>query len=291
VQVTTNDGKAWTDVTPPLVNGLYVARIAASAHDARTAYVAVNGHRSDVFKPILLRTGDDGKTWSEIVGDLPADAPVEVVTEDPNNRDVLYCGTEFACYATLDAGAHWLRLNGKSLPPAPVHDIVVQPRERDLVVGTHGRSIWVLDNAGFFAQLAAIRNKKVGLFEVLPARPRLYATRAYGAGRGVFRAKNGPQGAVIDFWIRDDAGEAATISIADSAGTEVRSLSATCRKGVNRVAWDLQTERKHLFASVDENELDQTQFVPAGKYKVTVSVGDDKSEGAFRVLPPPDPNH
>lgn len=291
VQVTTDEGKNWKDVTPAAVNGMYVSRIAASGLDARTAYVAVNGHRSDVLTPIVLMTQDDGATWSNIAGDLPADEPVESVTEDLGNRDVLYCGTEHACFVTLDRGAHWLNLNGKSLPPAAVHDIAIQPRERDLVVGTHGRSIWVLDNAGFLGQLAAVRNQKIAVFDVLPAVPRLYAGRAYGAGHGLFRAKNGPMGAIFDVWVRDAAGEALSVSIADSTGFTVRELTATTRKGVNRVVWDLQMDRKHLFTSVDENELGQTQFVRAGTYKATVSVGEDKVEKAFRVLPAPDPKH
>jgi photosystem II stability/assembly factor-like uncharacterized protein len=286
VHVTDDDGKHWADVTPAAVSGWYVSRIAASAAEERTAYVAVDGHRSDVFKPLLLMTRDLGRTWTEITGDLPAGGPVKVVIEDVANPDVLYCGTEFGCYVTLDRGGHWVRMNGESLPPAPVDDIVMHPRERDLVVGTHGRSIWVLDDASMFAQLGAeTRNRKLAVFDILPARPRLYAERAYGAGHGIFRAKNPAKGARINFWVSEDAGSKVEVSIADSTGFVVRNLSATTARGLNRVTWDLQADRKHLYADVDEDELGQTQFVPAGTYKVSVKLGKEKSEKSVRVLP------
>jgi photosystem II stability/assembly factor-like uncharacterized protein len=294
VHVTTDDGKHWRDVTPAAVKGRYVSNIAASWKAAGTAYVAVDGHRSDVFVPLVLMTEDDGRTWTEITGNLPAGGPAKVVYEDPRNPDVLYCGTEFGCFVTLDrkgaAGVRgaidWVRINGKALPPAPVDDIVMQHRERDLVVATHGRSIWILDDAGIFAQLTpAVRRRPLALFELRPARPRLYTSRNYGIGHSTFRAKNPPMGAVIDFWVRDRAGESVSVTIADSAGAVVRSLNATSRRGLNRLVWDLQTEGKHKFDSLDEQWLGQTQFVPAGEYKVTVKLDQEKAEGRVRVLP------
>jgi len=291
VHVTNDDGKSWRDVTPTQVGGLYIARIATSYHDANIAYIAVDGHRSDDFKPLVLATSDRGATWNEITGDLPAGHPVKCILEDRASPLVLYCGTEFGAFVTLDRGAHWVKMNGKSLPPAPVDDLVQHPRTRDLVAGTHGRSIWILDGAGFFAALAdtAVRNAKLTIVEPRAARPRLRVGRAYGAAQGIFRAKNPPAGACVDFWVRDDAGESATVSIADSTGFVVRELSATCRRGVNRVVWDLQADRKHLFSSVDEDQLDQKQFVVPGPYKVTVKIGDEKAERTLRVLAAPGP--
>src|SRR5207247_2424142 len=133
--LTEDGGEHWTDLTrflkgvPP---GLYMSRIEASHHDPGTAYLAIDGHRSDRFEPYLLATHDAGRSWSSIVGDLPGDAPVLVVREDPRNPRLLFAGTEHGIWMTLDQGRHWTRL-GEGLPTVAVDDIVIHPRERDLV--------------------------------------------------------------------------------------------------------------------------------------------------------------
>jgi hypothetical protein len=285
--VTSDEGKTWQNVTPKEAGGLYVSRIAPSWKEAKTAYVSIDGHRSDVFKPLILMTRDLGRTWSSITGDLPGSEPVKVVLEDPGNPEVLYAGTEFGLYATLNRGRNWVKLNGKSLPPAPVDDIVMHPRERDLVIGTHGRSIWILDDASTFAQMTPETLKKpLALFDILPGKPRLTFGRAYGAGHGQFRAKNPAMGAVIYYWVREETGESASLSVADASGLVVRTLDAPARRGLNRVVWDLQADKKHLFSGPDQG-LGQTQFVPAGDYKVTVTVGEEKAEKTVKVLPAP----
>jgi hypothetical protein len=288
VHVTVNEGNSWADVTPKEVAGLYISRIAASRHDPRAAYVSVDGHRSDVFKPLILMTEDLGRGWTNITGELASKDPVEVVAEDPANPQVLYCGTEFALYVTLDRGRHWVKMNGKSLPPVPVDDIVIHPREKDLVVGTHGRSIWILDDASMFAQLTQdVRNQRLALLDIPPATPRIYAQRAYGSGNALFRAKNPPMGAIFNYWVREDTGDPVSISITDPAGTEIRSLEAAGRSGLNRVVWDLQADKKHKFPSPEEDQLGQTQFVPAGDYTVRVKMGEEKVEKIVKVLPAP----
>ena len=288
VHVTEDEGKKWTDVTPAAIGGLYVSRIAPSAHDASVAYVSIDGHRSDVFKPLVLMTSDLGKTWTDVTGDLPAGGPVEVVFEDLANRQVVYAGTEFGIFVTLNRGKGWVRLNGKSLPPAPVDDILMHPREEDLVAATHGRSIWILDDASMFSQLTQeTRNKPLALLDILPAEPRLYAGRDYGSAQAIFRAKNPAMGATINYWIRDAGGSPVTIAVADPAGKVIRNLDGPGYRGLNRAVWDLQSDRKHLFNSVDESDLGQTQFVPAGDYKITITMGDEKVEKSVKVLPAP----
>jgi len=288
VHVSEDEGGTWRNVTAKAVGGLYIARICASAHDAQTAYVAVDGHRSDVFAPLILRTTNLGKSWTAVTGDLPAAEPVQVVIEDPANRDVLYCGTEFGAYVTFDRGSHWLRLNGPSLPPAPVDDMVLHPRERDLVVGTHGRSIWVLDDVSMFAQLGPeTRKKPLALLEILPATPRLYSEEHYGRGHGIFRAKNPPMGASINYWVKEDPNETVSVSIADSTGFVVRELQGSSRAGLNRVVWNLQAEDKHRYPQSSNEDPGSEQFVPAGKYKVTVKMGELKDEKTVDVLPAP----
>jgi photosystem II stability/assembly factor-like uncharacterized protein len=287
IHVTLDEGKSWTEVTPKEAGGLYVSRIAASRHAPKTAYVAVDGHRGDVFRPIVLMTEDAGRTWTNITGDLPDGEPVVVVLEDLGSPRVLYAGTEFGIYVTLDRGRRWVRMNGKTLPPAPVDDIVQHPRERDLVAGTHGRSIYVLDDASMFARLSQeTRNRPLALLDVLPATPRIYTGRSYGSGHAIFRAKNPPMGAYINYWVREDTGDAVSVAIAAGAGTVIRELEGPGRAGLNRVVWDLQADKKHRIPDVDE-ELGQTQFVPAGEYRVTITREKEKAEGKVTVRPAP----
>jgi len=289
IHVTRDEGGGWAAVTPREVGGLYVSSLAASAHEAETAYAVVDGHRSDVFRALVLMTRDLGRSWKEITGDLPPMEPVKVVREDPASPDVLYAGTEFGCYVTLDRGRRWVRLNGESLPPAPVDDLVVHPRERDLVVATHGRSIWILDDASFLAQLTpAVLSRPIALLDPQPGRPRQLAPREYGAGSGLFRAKNPPLGTAIHFWVRDGAGAPFSLAISDANDVELRKLEGLTRRGVNRVVWDLAADEKHVFPGPDQAEAGQKLFVPAGEYKVTLTVGHDKAETTVRVLPAPE---
>jgi photosystem II stability/assembly factor-like uncharacterized protein len=292
VHVTVNDGGTWTDVTPPQINGLYVSKIEPSHHERDTAYVAVDGHRSDVFEPILLMTTDAGGSWTSIAGDLPRTAPPDVVREDLVNPDVLYVGTEQAAYVTIDRGLHWVKLNGKSLPTVPVEDLVIHPREHDLVAGTHGRSIWILDDISPLSQLTPeIVRSAFHVFTPMPARPRYRL--AYGGlwSDRKFIAANPPMGAVITYWIReyDDEDVGITITTAGDgeddggSGVMVRTLTGTNRPGFNRVVWDLQAEPELRLGNPDG----LPEFQAAGRYTVTVSYGDHEQSTTVEVMPAP----
>jgi len=289
VHVTLDDGETWTNVTPEAVAGLYVSRIEPSHHARDTAFVAVDGHRSDVLEPILLRTTDAGRTWTSIAGDLPTDAPPEVVREDRWNPDVLYVGTEHAAYVTIDGGEHWVKLNGKSLPTAPVDDLVIQPHAHDLVAGTHGRSIYILDDISPLSQLTPqIVRSAFHVFEPLPAKPRYHL--GYGGlwSDRMFIASNPKMGAVISYWIRDFSDDEVTISISStgadgSEGHLVRKLTAPSRRGVNRVVWDLQPPQRQRL----ENPDGLPDFVPPGIYQISVTVGDEKGTTTVEVLAAP----
>ena len=294
VQVTKDGGKSWSDVTPKEAGGLYISRLAPSRHQKDAAYVAVDGHRSDDFRTLLFLTEDAGRSWRSIAGDLPPKEPVEVVVEAILNKETLFAGTEFGLYVTVDRGAHWVRLNGKSLPPAPVDDLVIHPRERDLVVGTHGRSIYILDDVTPIAQLTAEnRAKPLVLFKPMAATPRLYTGRNYGGGAGLFRASNPAMGATITYWLKEGNPDGVSLSIADASGATIREINGPGRPGLNRVVWDLQADRKHRIPTIDTNRLGQTQFVPAGDYKVSATLDTgtpgrpEKSETTVTVKAPP----
>ncbi len=144
VHVSRDNGRGWTNVTPPgLPTWALVSILEPSPHDAATAYVAIDRHRHDDFAPYLYKTNDYGQTWTKIVNGLPADDFARVIREDPTRRGLLYAGTEAGVYYSPDDGAHWQSLRG-NLPVVPVHDLVV--KDGDLVAATHGRAFWILDD-------------------------------------------------------------------------------------------------------------------------------------------------
>ncbi|MCH7813418.1 MAG: hypothetical protein IID40_05290, partial [Planctomycetes bacterium] len=287
IHLTVDDGATWTNVTPPEADGKYIAKIEASAHDQETAYVAIDGHRSDDLRPRLLLTEDAGRTWRSIAGDLPIDSPVKVVREDRVNRNVLYVGTERAAYVTVDRGNHWVKLNGRTLPTVAVDDLVQHPRTMDLVAGTHGRSIYVLDDVSPLSQLTPeVMASKLHLFDVSPAQPRIFLPYGGLWGDRLFTAKNPPMGARLTYWVSHYDGEEIKVKITDGAGHQVRELKGTNRPGINRVIWDLQYE-KHDRLPTPDDDLGQTGFVPPGTYQATVTSGQQKVAKTFTVLAAP----
>jgi len=287
VHLTTNDGKSWTDVTPPQSAGRYISKIEASHHEQDTAYVALDGHRMDDMDPHVVMTTDAGRTWRDITGDLPPGAHVKVVREDHWNRNVLYVGTERAAFVSIDRGERWVKMNGESLPTVAVDDLVQHPRETDLVAGTHGRSIYILDDASPLSQLTpAVLRSDFHLFDVRPGKPRFYLDYGGLWSERIFRAKNRPPGTAITWWLRDYTGDEAKVAIADARDAVVRELNGPSRPGLNRVWWDLQADKHHQFRN-PESFLGQTQFVPPGEYTVTVTVGKRSAKKQVAVLPAP----
>lgn len=287
IHITQNDGKSWSNVTPAEVGGRYISKIEPSHHDRNTAYVAVDGHRMDDMKPHLMLTTDLGKTWKSIASDLPEDGHVKVVREDIKNLDVLYAGTERAAFISIDRGQHWIKINAESLPTVAVDDIAQHPREMDLIAGTHGRSIYVLDDASALSQLTPqVVQSEFQVFEIMPARPRYFLPYAGFWDNRMFRAANPAMGARFTYWIRDYTGDEVKLSIEDSRGAKVRDLTGSNKPGLNRVVWDLQPEEFDRMPLPAE-EPDKTQFVPAGEYKVNLSYGKRKATKTFTVLAAP----
>jgi len=142
IQVTQNDGQSWKKInTGP--SGKWVTRVTASKYEEETVYACLTGYREDDFEKYLYVSTDYGKTWKSIAGNLPSE-PVNVIKEDPQNKNVLYVGTDLGAYTSIDRGKSWISLCN-NLPTTPVYDLVVHPRDNELVIGTHGRSIFVLD--------------------------------------------------------------------------------------------------------------------------------------------------
>jgi photosystem II stability/assembly factor-like uncharacterized protein len=145
VQFTLDNGASWTDCTPAIIlagcpAGLWTTRVVASAHDKATAFVSFSGYSKDDFRSLLFKTTDNGKSWKKITGDLP-EQPINVITEDTDNKNLLFAGTDGGLYVTVNGGTEWVKFD--QIPAVPVKDIAIQPRENDLIVATYGRGVYI----------------------------------------------------------------------------------------------------------------------------------------------------
>jgi len=227
IQITRDAGKTWSNVTPPsLTPWSKVSVIEASHFDRTVAYAAINRFRLDDLHPHILRTRDAGKTWQESTAGLPADEPVDVVREDPAHRGLLFAGTEGSVYVSFDDGDHWqsLQLN---LPHTSMRDLAVHGD--DLVVGTHGRSFWVLDDIAPLREISA----QAAAADALLFRPqtawrvrwnRYTDTPLPPDEPG---GKNPPDGAVIDYYLKTASTAPVTLEILDATGKTVRRYAST----------------------------------------------------------------
>jgi photosystem II stability/assembly factor-like uncharacterized protein len=244
VQVTRDGGKVWTNVAANIPGlpkpDLWVSRVEASHHARGTAYVAIDGHRSSYFQPWIFKTTDYGKTWTNITSNLPDGGPVYVVREDLKNPSLLFAGTEFAVYYSANGGAAWQRLNN-NLPTVAVYDLVIHPRDGDLIAATHGRGIWIMDDITPLQQLTPqVRSSEAYLFENRAA-TRWLAIQPQGTGGSFgFRGENPSRNAAINYYLGASATGEVTFEIADTTGAMKRTLTAAAKPGVNRLSWDMR---------------------------------------------------
>lgn len=245
IQVTRDGGKTWTNVKDN-IKGLpafsWVGKIHASEHDAGTAFVAVDQHRMDDFTPHAYMTTDFGKSWTTISGGLPQDDYVKVVRQDPYNPNLLFAGMEHGIFASWDKGKSWTRINN-NLPPVSVRDLRIQPRERDLVIGTHGRGAWIMDDIRALEEMDMTSGKPAYVFPVRTATLWHYASQIEEMGQRTYRAKNPEYGAYINFYIQKDPTAAVELTILDSNGKSIRTMKDTLAKaGINRMVWNLTSD-------------------------------------------------
>jgi len=226
VQLTLDDGQNWANVTPrQLPEWSMISIIEPSGHDAGAAYIAVDRHKLDDYRPYIYKTNDSGKSWSLIVNGIPESAYVHAVREDPRRKGLLYAGTEVGVFFSLDDGGRWypLQLN---LPTTPIHDLVV--KNNDLVAATHGRSFWVLDDLTPLRQIDAnTGNAEMLIFVPQPAY-RLHYPSERDSRRPV--GENPPPGAIIDYYFKAAPKGEVTLEVFDSAGKPVRTLSSIEKK-------------------------------------------------------------
>jgi photosystem II stability/assembly factor-like uncharacterized protein len=243
VQVSKDGGKSWSEQSRGLSgvpDGSFIDRIVASGASKGTAYVSIDNHRAGDFKPHIFRTSDFGATWKEMVNGLAADAPVRSIAEYPGKPSVLFAGTERFLYFTNDSGAKWTRLAG-NLPTTRYDDIIVHPRTKDLVLGTHGRSVWILDDASPIAEWTPVLALEASyLFPVRLATIINYWADVSTAAHGIYAAENPVEGAVFTYHLSKPA-TAVKFTVTNSTGRVVRELTGPNATGIaHRINWDLR---------------------------------------------------
>jgi photosystem II stability/assembly factor-like uncharacterized protein len=243
IQISRDSGKTWKDITakvPGVPKNTYVSRVSPSRFAEGTVYLTLDGHRADDYNSYVFVSNDFGETWKSLKSDLPTGVTCRVIREHPRNQNLLFLGTEFGVYASLDRGGHWTRVK-ENLPMVRVDDIQIQARDNDLVLATHGRSIWVLDNITALEKMSdSIMNSDVAVFQPPAAMAFRIYNRKGNTGHKWFSAPNPFYGAMIDYYLRTAPSGNVRITISDKSGRVLRELQGSKEPGVNRVIWDLR---------------------------------------------------
>lgn len=296
VHVTRSGGGFWQDVGRRIrgvPDGTWVPHIEASKHHGGTAYVVFDDHRRGNWTPYIYRTEDFGESWRNISGDGQIWGFVHTIVEDPVSPNLLFAGTEFGLYVSLDRGERWFSWT-HGLPRVPVRSLVIHPRDHDLVVGTHGRALFILDDIRPLQALArnpALAQQPVYVFDIPPAflRGTAPADGYHYPGDAQFRGETRPAGALLTYAVSGEAEEEVDVEILDDAGDVIRRLKGPARNGLNRVSWDLREERPAQGpASAREEEFRASgpEVLP-GRYSVRVKVKGGEAVTALEVLPDP----
>jgi photosystem II stability/assembly factor-like uncharacterized protein len=292
VQVSRDGGATWAEVGKNVPGGTrqyYVSRVEASYFHDGTAYMSLDGHRNDDLRPYVFVTRDYGATWSDIKGDLPSFGNVNTVRQDPKNPTLLYVGTEFGFFASGDEGTTWVRFM-PNLPVVRVDDVLVHPRDGDLVLATHGRSVWIMDDITVLQQLRPeMLSDAVRLFQ--PREAVSWANDVqkgrYVAGDKNWTGENAPEGTAIHYALREPAMGPVTVTISHGVtGEPLRTLTGTGARGMNRVRWDLRGEAPEAGQGGGGGGSggNRAPVAEPGVYRVTLSVAGREYTTTVTVL-------
>jgi hypothetical protein len=327
VWLSRTDGATWESLTGRFAGvpaRSWVSRVEASHFDSATVYVTFDNHRENDFTPYVFVSNDFGRTFRRITSGIPTDRPsfVHVIREDPQNRDLLFLGTDVGAFVSTDRGTSWQRFM-QGMPTVPVHDLQIHPRDRELVAGTHGRSIYIADVAALEEMAGArgdsVLRKPAHLFAVRTAFQYEQPFRQMWAGNHVYAAQNPPYGATIEYRLAKGsapaadsvttaggaqgdgaprgernaaAADSARIVITDVAGDTVRVLRGPASAGLNRVTWDLRRSAKPLgpkalrdsviAARIKKQKDDSTKAAAAKAPKDSASASVEAKTGAAK---------
>ncbi|MBC5815589.1 MAG: hypothetical protein GIW97_03515 [Candidatus Eremiobacteraeota bacterium] len=296
VQLTRDGGKHWRNVTPRGIEPFgRFSSISASPRSAGEAYTIYDRHMEGDRKPYVFKTTDFGKSWTPITAGVPADQYARTIRQDPKNPSVAYLGTELGLYASQDGGAHWQAFQ-QNLPPVSVRDIQIQPDFNDLLLATHGRDAWILDDITPMQQLTRARTQDAYVFPV--RRSYLYevhSERNNSSGAG----DDPPYGAIVTFYLKAPAKANPTAEVLDPRGRAVHHFNThledgkavpdlTNQAGLNRATWDLTEDKPVAWDdSPSWNQFTSGAVVVPGRY--TIVIHDDKRTLRAPIDVVPDP--
>ena len=296
IHLTRDGGDSWQDLSPNLSAAPedgWIKRIIPSVHDADSAFVVIDNHLQGDWTPYVFQTTDAGASWKDLMAghDIPAYALS--FAQDPEEPALMFVGTEFGLYYSLDAGQRWTQWT-RGLPSVSTMDLQIQARERDLVLGTFGRSIWVLDDLQPWRELAGtpdLRDKALHLFApadtyqpVIDQAPGQRLSPDH-----LFSGDNNARQALISFWVNDPEVERVTIAVAQG-GEHLVEWEMAVDQGMNRTHWDLQLEGRAIYGPLMSPDLERPLAAP-GDYQVAVTAGDSLAQAGLRLLPDPSVNH
>ncbi len=299
LRMSMDEGRTWADLQdrlPGLPKSSWFQGIEASHHAENTVYVAIDNHRSNDMTNYVYKSSDGGRTFASIAGDLPASRVVRTVREDRRNPNVLFLGTEFGIFYTWNGGTNWVELKN-NLPTLAFNDLVIHPRDNDLVLGSHGRGVWILDKINSLQELTpSIAASDAHLFTIAPASEIRYANLKPHTGDMFFRGENPPNGAVIDFWLAK-TDTVVELAVHDAQGQIVQRLRPTRGRGVmrglNRVVWNLRGEDLPVRGGFGEDD-DAPRggnmagpYVAPGTYTVRLTAGGRTLEQKVEVREDP----
>jgi photosystem II stability/assembly factor-like uncharacterized protein len=256
LHVTQDGGLHWKEITSGLAKNRWISRVIASAYDAGTVYATQNGKRDDDFAPYIWKSVDYGKTWKSIVANIPS-GPVNVLREDPVNKDILYVGTDWGVYVSLDGGNRWNALSD-GLPTTFVHDLIIHPRDLIMVAATHGRGMFAMDVSYIEGMTKEILSEDLHVFDI----PNGKVSKEYpGYGRFPISPVTIPVSLKNECKIQ--------LSVSDSSKTEVFKLETEGAAGVNFLSWDLSVQKADSADKSNSGEA-RKKYVAPGKYTLVI---------------------